>query len=461
MRRIIVCIIVSLVSFLTYAQEKKEPTYSSLDKFLQIDKQPLEASLKFPRLHIGTGIVSYHGDVTNDEPANFSVGCNGFHFEMLQSMTPSIRIGIRYLRSELRGNQYFPDINTYFNFKTDIQSFGAFVHYDFSNIKGVKRNSGVVSPYLSAGISLLQRPEARGDWYADGNKMFLWSDGSFRTIDEHADNASEATILYRDYDYETALQVENIDKKDYYTPLIATLPLEMGLTFHVSKAFKLNLGYQYHITFTNTLDDITGNGTSEARKGSHLPDGFSYAYVALSADIANIQKNKKFETLDNYDYYVEWDADEDGIDETEDDCPYTPKGVTVFANGCPLDDDKDGIPNYLDEEPFSRSFWVDAKGRGITEAQVRSRLTHGDAVRQDELYVYYPDLLNGQTLSRQLYKRIPKKFRPCDLDKNEYIDINEVQNAINSFFDDDPNSGPGANMSTQDLMELIEFFFLQ
>lgn len=45
------------------------------------------------------------------------------------------------------------------------------------------------------------------------------------------------------------------------------------------------------------------------------------------------------------------DTDKDGVPDYLDKCPDTPKGVKVDKDGCPLDSDKDGIPDYLDECP--------------------------------------------------------------------------------------------------------------
>src|SRR3546814_19343709 len=47
------------------------------------------------------------------------------------------------------------------------------------------------------------------------------------------------------------------------------------------------------------------------------------------------------------------DSDGDGIPDALDKCPATPAGVSVGADGCPLDSDGDGIPDYLDECPHS------------------------------------------------------------------------------------------------------------
>lgn len=46
-----------------------------------------------------------------------------------------------------------------------------------------------------------------------------------------------------------------------------------------------------------------------------------------------------------------FDADGDGVKNSKDKCPATPKGVAVDEFGCPLDTDRDGIPDYLDKCP--------------------------------------------------------------------------------------------------------------
>jgi len=45
------------------------------------------------------------------------------------------------------------------------------------------------------------------------------------------------------------------------------------------------------------------------------------------------------------------DSDGDGIIDSRDKCPNTPKGVAVNSDGCCLDDDNDGVPNYKDKCP--------------------------------------------------------------------------------------------------------------
>jgi OOP family OmpA-OmpF porin len=45
------------------------------------------------------------------------------------------------------------------------------------------------------------------------------------------------------------------------------------------------------------------------------------------------------------------DSDADGVPDYRDQCPGTPAGVAVDAKGCPLDSDGDGVPDYRDQCP--------------------------------------------------------------------------------------------------------------
>lgn len=49
------------------------------------------------------------------------------------------------------------------------------------------------------------------------------------------------------------------------------------------------------------------------------------------------------------------DFDEDGVNDWIDQCHLTPKGVKVDERGCPIDTDKDRIPDYRDEELLTRA----------------------------------------------------------------------------------------------------------
>ncbi len=48
---------------------------------------------------------------------------------------------------------------------------------------------------------------------------------------------------------------------------------------------------------------------------------------------------------------VEVDTDEDGVVDSKDKCPGTPKSISVDKDGCPKDSDGDGVTDYIDKCP--------------------------------------------------------------------------------------------------------------
>jgi OOP family OmpA-OmpF porin len=65
---------------------------------------------------------------------------------------------------------------------------------------------------------------------------------------------------------------------------------------------------------------------------------------------------------------LERDSDGDGVGDSKDRCPDTPKGVKVDAVGCPLDTDGDGVPDYLDKCPNTpKGVKVDGVGCPLDE----------------------------------------------------------------------------------------------
>jgi len=57
------------------------------------------------------------------------------------------------------------------------------------------------------------------------------------------------------------------------------------------------------------------------------------------------------------------DSDKDGVKDSEDKCPNTPRGAQVDASGCPIDSDADGVPDGLDQCPNTpQGATVDSRG---------------------------------------------------------------------------------------------------
>ena len=77
---------------------------------------------------------------------------------------------------------------------------------------------------------------------------------------------------------------------------------------------------------------------------------------------------------------AEMDSDGDGVPDSRDRCPNTPKGAPVDEHGCPLDSDGDGVPDYKDNCPGTpKGAKVDSKGCEImADVTIRTTADHFD-----------------------------------------------------------------------------------
>ena len=118
----------------------------------------------------------------------------------------------------------------------------------------------------------------------------------------------------------TKLEFNSLGK---YDKEIVSVLIEGGLRHKLSDRFGLNLALGYYPTSTDYLDDISASSGN---------DSFLFGLVGVSYAIS-----------------ANPDSDNDGVSDSYDQCPETPKGVKVDEFGCPIDSDIDGVPDYLDK----------------------------------------------------------------------------------------------------------------
>ncbi len=100
---------------------------------------------------------------------------------------------------------------------------------------------------------------------------------------------------------------------------------ELGYRYLVTDNFSVNASAGVQLSPNDYLDD-KAIGTSN--------DMFFYASVGFS-----------------FSFFADYDSDKDGVPDSRDICPNTPKGVAVDEYGCPIDSDHDGVPDYKDKCP--------------------------------------------------------------------------------------------------------------
>ena len=126
-----------------------------------------------------------------------------------------------------------------------------------------------------------------------------------------------------------------------------TTPVKAGKTFFVA----------YDVPYTNLPVDSFALYTAQTRGTS----GLNTAYVKKNGawspltDYSTIHTSLWADPVISYRLYDNLDPDNDGVPDYLDQCPNTPSGLTVDAEGCPVDTDGDGVPDYLDLCPNTRS----------------------------------------------------------------------------------------------------------
>ena len=134
----------------------------------------------------------------------------------------------------------------------------------------------------------------------------------------------------------------------------------LGAQFKISKLF--NISIEDRITFPHDVDLLDGQRWAEQVYGNPVftqdNDMVNYFSVSLNFNVGNARKNvEPLYWLNPLDYVYGQindprlpDADFDGVTDQFDQCPGTPEGVPVDVNGCPMDTDGDGVPDYRDKQ---------------------------------------------------------------------------------------------------------------
>ncbi len=130
--------------------------------------------------------------------------------------------------------------------------------------------------------------------------------------------------------------------------------------FRSSESFKDGLEKSSDFALQVTKD-LNTSGIDASILSTEYRSSVDQAYT-VSTDYGRDLSNRVMVTI-----YVlnsaDKDSDGDGVYDSKDKCPNTPKGVTVDSDGCPLDTDQDGVYDYLDECPDTpMGVPVDAKG---------------------------------------------------------------------------------------------------
>ncbi len=409
--------------------------------------------MELPSVGAGYGMMSFYGTVGSTSKLKvgvFSGIRSGYHFSAEERLSDLIAISVNYTAGHVAGDDHNLQDNR--NFESRLSQFGLDAVFPFDNGIIMKRGAQVV-PYISIGIGFLAYRPFVDSLDKNGHPYNYWSDGSIRNKPEGLPGSAMVT---RDYVYETALSAAK-------TTL--SIPLGFGFRIRVTDHLSARLNFAYNYTLAKDIDGVQGARSNNSYLYSNVSVHYSFGKNRKEAESGKIYENVDWVSIANL------DSDDDGVIDTDDRCPGTPKGVKVDEFGCPLDTDEDGVPDYLDKEPKTKKgLKVDENGVHLDYKKIaayQKTLASWDstfAVRS-KAFNASPSLqkLNEIEQAEKEHPRkneiskttIPDIFKEFDKNKNGFISVSELTSAIDSFFS-------GENKLTVDQVnKLIDFFFEQ
>ncbi|MDP6909244.1 MAG: hypothetical protein QF371_07055, partial [Flavobacteriales bacterium] len=237
-----------------------------------------ENTILKPIIGVGAGVLNYFGEVNNNERTNPLINNYGLQFNIIKNFTPSFGLRFDVTYGKLTANERSVDRNL--NFSTDLITFNLHATYNFAGILPPNR---FLNPYISVGVGALNF-SSKGDLKSeDGQTYHYWDDGTIRSLDQDASQVESATILQKDYTYETDLREANLDSLGDYSQFAFVIPFTFGLNFRVSPRSAIRLSSTFSYAFTDLIDNVSEKSLGN-RKGDAANDMFLFTSISYHFD---------------------------------------------------------------------------------------------------------------------------------------------------------------------------------
>lgn len=370
-KRLFIFFILIFAGFGLHSQDDSTAVNQKSPKKNQEEPKPPALGEVFkPTLGIGTGMLSYYGDLYSKHAQAPWTARTAYEVILTQPLSKSFYLDFYGMFGKLGANEHLDNRNE--NFQSEIRMGGVHLTYDFSNFINPKNK---VRPWISTGFESFEFLSKTDLYDKNGNKYYYWSDGSIKNMAEGSPGSQNAIDLVRDYSYESDIRELNKDGFGKYRESSWAVPVGAGITMHLNNRFDFKVGTTFHFTFTDYLDGVTNKSTGN-RIGNKAKDNFVMTSFSLHYDLVTRKKDDTlssdyFNDVDFYALDLE-DEDGDGVKDFDDACHKTPKGVQVDEKGCPVDEDKDLTADYRDDElPTPGTMIANTKGVGITDAMAQ------------------------------------------------------------------------------------------
>lgn len=418
--------------------------------FVNLQAQEDSVSKKLPVINVSLGIINYIGDIsTAENSAQVYNPTIGFQFGGQYILWNTLGVDLHGFYGLASLEKQSSTVKH--NFKTLMLGAGLDLSFHFDNGFIMKKGSKM-APFIFAGIM----PFAyypRGDYRDDdgGYYYYYWTDGSVRNIEERSPLASTAVEVTKDDEYEFSYRT--ITGSSFSTMAIA-IKGGLGSKFIVNNWLSAQVKVAYNFTNTDYLDGYNGNNANDGFFFGSIGLDFN-PNVLLSKSSSKSKKGDKNEYEDiNIDEFLSLDTDGDGVPDLLDKCSGTTPGVKVNEEGC-----SEIKPSIAAEDIDSMAMMPDSL------VVLRETLCEKYPIMCGESDSEYPEV-------NERSKRVKKKttkvkevkltnesileiVKIADVNNDGKVDLPELYNAIEQFFDADER------LSLSDLRKLIDYFFDQ
>ena len=307
-----------------------------------------------PSIGVGVGFLNYYGDVNSIGNHNSLVNQFGYEVHVARKINNYSDLGFSFLTGTILGNERSADRNL--NFKTQIHSVGLYATY---NLDYFLNFSKVLNPYVTIGFESFEYNN-KGDLVdANGAPYHYRDDGTIRSLDQSSPFAYQASLMQRDYQYETDLRSENLDDFGKYAQLAIGIPIGLGFNLNVSDRLSFKFNTTFHYTFTDLIDNLSKNGEGD-RKGNGMNDYFTYNSVSVHYDLLSSPPNTNLVDFYFPDYFVLDMADQDGDGVID--------SLDIDPENSESDTDSDSIIDALETQNGTDPLSSDSDGDGILDA---------------------------------------------------------------------------------------------
>ena len=353
-----------------------------------------------------------------------------------------------------------------FNASTALFTWNDQSNLNRSNFQCSMKNAGILAgrflfntnegkrfnPYAMIGISSMRSNTQTDLLDQNGIAYHYWSDGTIHSVSEVNGDDAQTSLLKRDYTYESPLA---LNQKSM------CFPIEIGLSASMSPRTTIEVSWKNLLLQSDNIDANTNN----ARWDNIQQINMKVTYALFK----KVKQTKQIAppSLINYKdvdmrALMNEDEDADGVVDSKDKCFGTPKGASIDKNGCMLDMDSDGIPDYIDKQNDTQAgSWVDEQGIAQSDAWLKEHYRDSSSYfvqvlrkinrnsRPFPIRKYIPKenlqrwiaLLDEhpewRTRSEISGDKFPSDLKIIDSNNDHYISLKELQQACNKLFDGD------------------------